>query len=71
MMIMEKLTQNILRLSISAALLTIPLSSLFVASEYLGYKNGIATYAEDLSTKYDQLVEKLKEINPEIKYLLD
>ena len=70
-MIMERLTQNILRLCISAALLTIPIGSLFVASEYLGYKNGIAKYVEDLSTKYDDLLEKLKEISPELKYYID
>ena len=70
-MIMEKLTQNILRLSISAALLTIPFSALFIGFEYLGYKKGISNYAEDLSSKYDDLLEKLKEINPELEYYLD
>ena len=48
-MIMEKLTQNILRLSISGALITIPASALFIGYEYLGYKKGIAEYAEDVS----------------------
>ena len=48
-MIMEKLTQNILRLSISAALITIPASALFIAYEYLGYKTGIAEYVEKVS----------------------
>ena len=71
MMIMEKLTQNILRLSISSALLTIPFGGLFIGSEYLGYKKGIANYAEDLSKKYDQLLEKMKEANPQLEYYLD
>mgnify|MGYP004416997807 CR=1 FL=1 len=68
MMIMEKLTQNILRLSISAALLTIPFSALFIGCEYLGYKRGISNYAEDLSSTYDQLLDKLKEKSPGIEY---
>ena len=68
MLIMEKLTHNILRLSISAALLTIPFSALFIGFEYLGYKRGISNYAEDLSSKYDQLLDTLKDINPELEY---
>ena len=65
---MDKLTHNILRLSISAALLTIPFSALFIGFEYLGYKRGISNYAEDLSSKYDQLLDTLKDINPELEY---
>tara|TARA_Y100001968_G_scaffold302447_1_gene315785 strand:+ start:222 stop:428 length:207 start_codon:yes stop_codon:yes gene_type:complete len=68
MLIMDKLTHNILRLSISAALLTIPFSALFIGFEYLGYKRGISNYAEDLSSKYDQLLDTLKDINPELEY---
>ena len=68
---MEKLTQNILRLSISASLLTIPFGALFVSYEYLSYKKGIATYAENISTKYEELLEKLKETNPNWEYYLD
>ena len=64
-MIMEKLTQNILRLSISAALITIPASALFIGYEYLGYKKGIAEYAEDVSAKYEKFIENMKEMYPE------
>ena len=71
MMIMEKFTQNILRLSISGALLTIPFSALFIGFEYLGYKESISNYAEDFSSKYYDLLDKFKEINPELEYYLD
>ena len=64
-MIMEKFTQNILRLSISAALITIPASALFIGYEYLGYKKGIAKYAEDVSAKYEKFIENMKEMYPE------
>ena len=64
-MIMEKLTQNILRLSISAALITIPASALFIGYEYLGYKKGIAEYADEVSARYQRFLEKMKEIYPE------
>ena len=50
-MIIEKLTQNIVRFSISTALITIPASVLFIGYEYLGYKKGIAEYAEEVSAK--------------------
>ncbi len=68
---MEKLSQNILRLSISKSLLTIPFGALFISYEYLSYKKGITTYAENMSTKYENLLEKLKETNPEGEYYLD
>jgi len=64
-MVMEKLTQNILRLSISAALITIPASALFIGYEYLGYKKGIAEYAEEVSTRYEKFMENMKEMYPE------
>tara|TARA_Y100001968_G_C19040790_1_gene564381 strand:+ start:394 stop:537 length:144 start_codon:yes stop_codon:yes gene_type:complete len=46
---MEKLTKNILRLSISSALIKISTSAWFIGCEYLGYKKGIAEYAEEVS----------------------
>ena len=71
-MIMEKLTQNILRLSISAALITIPASALFIGYEYLGYKKGIADYAEEeVSAKYEKLIENMKEMYPERSQILE
>ena len=63
--IMEKLTQNVLRLSISAALITIPASALFIGYEYLAYKKGIAEYGEEVSAKYQKFLEKMKERYPE------
>ena len=70
-MIMEKLTQNILRLSISAALITIPASTLFIGYEYLGYKKGIADYVEAVSAKYEKLIENMKEMYPERSQILE
>ena len=70
-MIMEKLTQNILRLSISAALITIPVSALFIGYEYLNYKKGIADYAEEVAAKYEKLIEKMKEMYPVKSQILE
>ena len=70
-MIMEKITQNILRLSISAALITIPVSALFIGYEYLGYKKGIAEFAEEMSAKYEKFIENMKEMYPERTQILE
>jgi hypothetical protein len=38
---------------------------LFIGYEYLGYKKGIAEYAEAVSAKYEKLIENMKEMYPE------
>ena len=68
---MEKFSQNLVRLSLSLVFLTVPASALFIGYEYLSYKKGIADYAEKISVKYEKLLEKMKEINPELDYYLD
>ena len=59
------------QLSISAALITIPASALFIGYEYLGYKKGIADYAEEVSAKYEKLIENMKEMYPERSQILE
>ena len=68
---MEKFSQNLVRISLSLVFFTVPISALFIASEYLGYKKGIASYAKEVSTRYEQLLDKMKELNPELEYYLD
>ena len=79
---MEKFTQNLLRISLSLLCLTVPISSLFILSEYLGYKRGIKNFAEEVSSQTEQFleeaeeareefIEKMIEINPELEYWLD
>ena len=68
---MEKFSQNLVRISLSLVFFTVPISTLFIASEYLGYKKGIASYAKEVSTRYEQLLDKMKELNPELEYYLD
>ncbi len=43
---MEKFTQNLLRISLSSLCLTLPISSLFIVFEYLGYKKSITNFAQ-------------------------
>ena len=79
---MEKFTQNILRISLSLLCLTVPVSSLFIIFEYLGYKKSIKNFAEDVSIQTEkfledveeqreEFIEKMIEINPELEYWLD
>ena len=79
---MEKFTQNLLRISLSLLCLTVPISSLFIIFEYLGYKKIIKNFAEevssqtekfleDLEEEREEFVEKMIEINPELEYWLD
>ena len=79
---MEKFTQNLLRISLSLLCLTVPIGSLFILSEYLGYKKGIKNFAEEVSSQTEKFLEeaeesreeflkKLIEMNPELKYWLD
>ena len=79
---MEKFTQNLLRISLSLLCLTVPVGSLFILSEYLGYKKGIKNFAEEVSSQTEkfledaeesreEFLEKLIDINPELEYWLD
>ena len=79
---MEKFTQNLLRISLSLLCLTVPVSSLFIVFEYLGYKKSITNFAEEVSTqtekfledvedKREEFIEKMIEMNPELEYWLD
>ena len=79
---MEKFTQNLLRISLSLLCLTIPISSLFMIFEYLGYKKSIKNFAEEVSSQTEkfledveeqreEFIEKMIEMNPELKYWLD
>ena len=79
---MEKFTQNLLRISLSLLCLTLPISSLFIIFEYLGYKKGITNFAEEVSIQTEkfledieeqrkEFIEKMIEINPELEYWLD
>jgi len=79
---MEKFTQNLLRISLSLLCLTVPIGSLFILSEYLGYKKGIKNFAEEVSSQTEKFLEeaeesreeflkKLIDMNPELEYWLD
>ena len=68
---MEKFSQNLVRLSLSMLFLTVPASALFISNEYLNYKKGIADYAEKVSGKYENFLNKMKALNPELEYYLD
>ena len=79
---MEKFTQNLLRISLSLLCLTVPIGSLFILSEYLGYKKGIRNFAEEVSSQSEKFLEeaeesreefikKLIEMNPELEYWFD
>ena len=79
---MENFTQNLLRISLSLLCLTVPIGSLFILSEYLGYKKGIKNFAEEVSSQTEKFLEdaeesreeflkKLIDMNPELEYWLD
>ena len=79
---MDKFTQNLLRISLSLLCLTVPISSLFMIFEYLGYKKSIKNFAEEVSSQTEkfledveeqreEFIEKMIEMNPELEYWLD
>ena len=79
---MEKFTQNLLRISLSLLCLTVPIGSLFIMSEYLGYKKGIRNFAKEVSSQTEEFLEeaeesgeefleKLIDMYPELEYWLD
>tara|TARA_Y100001968_G_scaffold243236_1_gene227061 strand:- start:265 stop:471 length:207 start_codon:yes stop_codon:yes gene_type:complete len=63
---MEKFTQNLLRLSLSLLCLTVPISSLFLVSEYLSYKKFFIDTGEDFSREVKDFIDKLKSENQEL-----
>ena len=63
---MEKFTQNLLRLSLSLLCLTVPISSLFLVSEYLSYKKFLIDTGEDVSREFKDFIDKLKSENQEL-----
>ena len=65
---MDKFSQNLLRLSLSLLCLTVPISSLFVVSEYLGYKKFVIETGEDLSREVKEIVYKIKILSPELNH---
>ena len=67
---MEKLSQNLVRLSLSLVFLTVPATALFIGNEHLGYKKAIADYAEKTLISDEKLLNKIQELNPEMNYLL-
>ena len=66
MIVMEKFTQNLLRLSLSLLCLTVPISSFFLVSEYLAYKKVIIETGEDISREVEDFIDKLKSESPEL-----
>ena len=79
---MEKFTQNLLRISLSLLCLTVPIGSLFIMFEYLGYKKSIENFTrevssqtekflEDVEEQREEFIEKMIEVNPELEYWLD
>ena len=54
---MESLTKNLLRISISSALLTIPISGAFIASEYFAFKKDMSNYVSDLYESYPEAIK--------------
>ena len=69
-------------ITISLLCLTFPIGSLFILSEYLGYKKGIKNFAEEVSSQTEkfleeaeesreEFLEKLIDMNPALEYWLD
>ena len=51
---MESFTKNLLRISISGALLTIPITGVFLATEYFAFKKDMNNYVSDLYKSYPE-----------------
>ena len=63
---MDKFTQNLLRLSLSLLCLTLPITSLFLVSEYLGYKRFVIETGGNFSREFEEIIDKLKSQSPEL-----
>ena len=79
---MKKFTQNRLRIPLFLLYLTVPISSIFLIFEYLGYKKIIKNYVEEVSLQtekfledfeeqIEKFIEKMIEMNSELEYWLD
>ena len=54
---MESFTKNLLRISISVALLTIPSTGIFLATEYIAFKKDMSNYVSDLYDSYPEAIK--------------
>ena len=54
---MESFTKNLLRISISGALLTIPITGIFLATEYFAFKKDMNNYVSDLYESYPEAIK--------------
>ena len=54
---MESFTKNLLRISISGALLTIPITGVFLANEYFAFKKDMNNYVSDLYESYPEAIK--------------
>ena len=54
---MESFTKNLLRISISGALLTIPVTMLFLGREYFAFKKDMNNYVSDLNQSYPKAIK--------------
>ena len=66
---MEKLSQNLLRFSLSILFFSLPISFLFIGFEYLNTKKFLSSSYKEFNTKVDAYIEDMEEAYPEtIKY---
>ena len=54
---MESFTKNLLRISIFGALLTIPITGIFLATEYFALKKDMSNYVSDLYESYPEAIK--------------
>ncbi len=54
---MESFTKNLLRISISGALLTIPITGIFLSSEYFAFKRDMSNFVSDLYDSYPEAIK--------------
>ena len=54
---MEAFTKNLLRISLSGALLTIPITGIFIAWEYFAFKKDMNNYVSDLYESYPDAIK--------------
>ena len=54
---MESFTRNLLRISISGALLTLPITVLFIANEYFALKKDMNNYVSGLYESYPEAIK--------------
>ena len=54
---MESFTKNFLRISISGALLTIPVTAVILGCEYFAFKKDMSNYVSDLNKSYPEAIK--------------